>query len=76
MRSPKISFIGAGSVVFTKNLLGDILSFPELQDCSISLYDIDATRLETAAHMARWTAQTPVSYTHLDVYKRQAQLHH
>lgn len=58
MTSPKISFIGAGSVVFTKNLLGDILSFPELQDCSISLYDIDATRLETAAHMARWTAQT------------------
>ena len=27
---PKITFIGAGSTVFAKNLLGDILSFPEL----------------------------------------------
>ena len=27
----KISFIGAGSTVFAKNLLGDILSYPELR---------------------------------------------
>ena len=27
----KVAFIGAGSVVFTRNLLGDILSFPELR---------------------------------------------
>jgi alpha-galactosidase len=53
----KITFIGAGSVVFTKNLLGDILTFPELQDCTISLHDIDAVRLDTADKMARWTAQ-------------------
>jgi alpha-galactosidase len=54
---PKITFIGAGSVVFTKNLLGDILTFPELQDCEISLHDIDPERLETAEMMARWTAK-------------------
>ena len=53
----KITFIGAGSVVFTKNLLGDILTFPELQDCTISLHDIDPIRLDTADKMARWTAQ-------------------
>ncbi|MDI9603450.1 MAG: hypothetical protein ACOX6M_01400 [Armatimonadota bacterium] len=29
---PKIAMIGAGSVVFTKNPLGDILSFPEFRD--------------------------------------------
>ena len=52
----KITFLGAGSVVFTKNLLGDILSFPELQDCLISLHDLDPVRLETAERMARWTA--------------------
>lgn len=52
----KITFIGAGSVVFTKNLLGDILTFPELQDCTISLHDIDPVRLDTAEAMARWTA--------------------
>ncbi len=54
----KITFIGAGSVVFTKNLLGDILGFPELQDCTISLHDIDPARLDVAERMARWTAQT------------------
>ncbi len=54
----KIAFIGAGSVVFTKNLLGDLLSFPELQNCTISLYDIDPGRLDVAERMARWTAKT------------------
>ena len=54
----KITFIGAGSVVFTKNLLGDILTFPELADCAISLHDSDPVRLETAEGMARWTAKT------------------
>jgi alpha-galactosidase len=57
MTLPKIVFVGAGSVEFTKNLLGDILTFPELQCCTIALYDIDPLRLETAARMARWTAQ-------------------
>ena len=67
---PKITFIGAGSVVFTKNLLGDILTFPELQDCTISLHDIDPVRLETAEAMARWTAKTlgasPTIEAHLE----------
>ena len=53
---PKITFIGAGSVVFTKNLLGDILTFPELQDCTISLHDIDPVRLETARAIIPTTA--------------------
>ena len=52
----KIAFIGAGSVVFTKNLLTDILSFPELNGISIALHDIDSERLETAGIMARWTS--------------------
>jgi alpha-galactosidase len=41
----KISFIGAGSVVFASRLLGDIFCHPELRDCTISLMDIDAERL-------------------------------
>ena len=41
----KISFIGAGSTVFAKNLLGDILSYPELRDATISLFDIDPLSL-------------------------------
>ena len=44
----RIAFIGAGSVVFTSNLLGDILAFDELADTEIVLHDIDADRLATA----------------------------
>ncbi len=54
---PRIAMVGAGSVVFVKNLLTDILSLPELRDSTITLHDIDAERLETAGMMARWTAQ-------------------
>jgi alpha-galactosidase len=52
----KVTMIGAGSVVFVKNLLTDILSFPALQDITIALHDIDAERLDTALMMGRWTA--------------------
>src|SRR5436190_17242226 len=52
----KIVIVGAGSVVFTKNLLGDFLAYPELKDITIALHDIDADRLRTAEAMARWTA--------------------
>lgn len=52
----KISFLGAGSTVFAKNLLGDILSFPELADCTISLHDIDETRLKTSETVAHQVA--------------------
>ncbi len=54
---PKITFIGAGSTVFAKNLLGDILSFPELADSIITLHDIDAERLHTSTIMAHKVAQ-------------------
>jgi alpha-galactosidase len=51
--SAKITMIGAGSVVFAKNLLGDILQFPELADVTISLMDLDPARLKVAEIMAR-----------------------
>lgn len=53
----KIAMIGAGSVVFLKNLLTDILDMPELRAARIALHDIDPERLDTAGMMARWTAR-------------------
>src|SRR6476646_4466017 len=53
----RIAFVGAGSVEFTRDLLGDILSFPELADATIALHDIDPERLATGEAMARWTNQ-------------------
>ncbi len=42
----KITFLGAGSTVFARNVLGDCMMSPALQNAEIALYDIDATRLE------------------------------
>jgi len=53
---PKITFVGAGSTVFAKNLLGDILSIPALAECEIALFDIDAERLHTSEIVAGKTA--------------------
>ncbi|MCB8882683.1 alpha-glucosidase/alpha-galactosidase [Acidisoma cellulosilytica] len=55
---PKITFIGAGSTVFAKNLLGDILLQPALQDSRIFLYDIDAERLFTSQIVAHRICDT------------------
>lgn len=53
----KITFIGAGSTVFAGQLLGDILSLPELANSTISLHDIDPERLRQTEVVAHRTAQ-------------------
>ena len=45
---PKITFMGAGSVVFAKNVLGDTMLTESLWDSEIALYDIDPVRLDEA----------------------------
>ncbi len=52
-----ITLIGAGSTVFAKNLLGDILSFQELAGSDIRLMDIDSERLHTSELMAHKVAE-------------------
>ncbi|MCQ2472057.1 MAG: alpha-glucosidase/alpha-galactosidase [Clostridia bacterium] len=42
----KITFMGAGSTVFAKNVLGDVMCTPVLRECEIALYDIDPQRLD------------------------------
>ena len=42
----KIAFLGAGSTVFARNVLGDCMCTPALRDAEIALYDIDAERLK------------------------------
>ena len=49
---PKITLIGAGSTVFARNIIGDILHFPELAESTIALHDIDAERLATSEMVA------------------------
>ena len=42
----KLTFMGAGSTVFSKNLIGDTMLCPEFHDMEVALYDIDEVRLE------------------------------
>jgi alpha-galactosidase len=54
----KAALIGAGSTVFAKNLIGDILSYPELRDAEFALVDIDEERLRISEIVARKVADT------------------
>ena len=47
----KICFIGAGSTIFAKNVLGDAMLTPSLQDAEIALFDIDEKRLKESELM-------------------------
>lgn len=50
---PRITFIGAGSLEFTRELVRDILTFPLLHDATLALMDIDAERLDFAQRSVR-----------------------
>ena len=50
--SVKIAFLGAGSVVFMRNIVGDCFLTDGLQDAHFALYDIDAQRLDEALEIA------------------------
>ncbi|HJA11806.1 MAG TPA: alpha-glucosidase/alpha-galactosidase [Candidatus Mediterraneibacter merdipullorum] len=48
---PRIAFMGAGSTIFAKSVLGDCILTPEIRDLEISLHDIDPVRLEDSRRM-------------------------
>ena len=54
---PTVAFIGAGSVVFARQLLADLFRFPELADLEIRLHDIEPSRLAVAEGTAHQVAE-------------------
>ena len=75
---PKITFMGAGSTVFAKNVLGDSMLTPSLAESEIALYDIDAARLKESELMlnainAQYGNHARI-YTYLGVENRKAAL--
>jgi alpha-galactosidase len=56
---PRIAFVGAGSTVFLRNLVGDVLRIPELADTTtFALMDVDPERLRTSELVARRLAES------------------
>ncbi len=49
----KITFLGAGSTIFARNVLGDVMCTPALRNCEIALYDIDPQRLRESEQILR-----------------------
>ena len=55
---PKIAFIGAGSTIFMKNIIGDVLQRPALAGAKIALMDVNQQRLDESAIVAGKLAST------------------
>jgi len=53
----KVAMIGAGSIVFSKNLTGDILSYPEFKNATFAYMDVDKDRLDVGANLCRKVAK-------------------
>jgi len=54
---PKITFLGAGSTIFAKSVLGDCMLRDDIEDLDISLHDIDAGRLSDSETMLKHIAK-------------------
>ena len=65
---PKITFMGAGSTVFAKNVLGDSMMTPALEESTIALYDIDANRLNESKLMLDTINQNNGSKARIETY--------
>jgi alpha-galactosidase len=66
--APTIVIIGAGSAIFTRNLVRDICSYPALQESTIRLVDIDQGRLDVAARAVGSIVTTGGYPTRVETY--------
>jgi alpha-galactosidase len=57
-RNPKIAFIGAGSTVFMKNIIGDVLHRPALKGATVALMDPNPERLAESEIVASKLSKT------------------
>ena len=68
----KITFLGAGSTVFAKNVLGDVMLTPALQGFELALFDIDQERLKDSENMLLNLKETTGSTCrHQSIYRSQ-----
>lgn len=64
----KITFLGAGSTVFAKNVLGDCMLVPSIQGFEFALYDIDHQRLKDSENMLNNLKESTQSTVNIKAY--------
>ena len=64
----KITFMGAGSTVFARNVIGDCMCSEALRDSTFALYDIDGVRLEESRTILEAIRQTKGGYGKIECY--------
>ena len=64
----KITFLGAGSTIFARNVLGDVMCTPALRECEIALYDIDAVRLEESQQILEAMRRAKGGFGRIECY--------
>ncbi len=64
----KITFMGAGSTVFARNVIGDCMCTEALRDSTFALYDIDGERLEESRVILEAMRQTKGGYGKIECY--------
>ena len=64
----KLTFMGAGSTVFARNLIGDCLCVESLRDSVFALYDIDAQRLEESRIILEAMKKEKGGYGRIECY--------
>ena len=64
----KLTFLGGGSTVFARNVIGDCMCSEALRDSVFSLYDIDAKRLEESRTILEAMRQTAGGYGRIECY--------
>ena len=64
----KITFMGAGSTVFARNVIGDCMCTESLRDSVFALYDIDAERLEESRTILEAMRKAKGGYGKIECY--------
>ena len=64
----KITFMGAGSTVFARNVIGDCMCVPSLRDSVFALYDIDGQRLEESRVILEAMRKAKGGYGRIECY--------
>lgn len=64
----KITFLGAGSTIFAKNVLGDCMLVPSIQGFEFALFDIDHQRLKDSENILQNLKESSGSNVHIKTY--------